>query len=415
MHEPLAPQGLTRRRLAMALPLLGAAALAPAALQAATPAVVERSQRTLMGTQVDMVAQGLDAGALRSAMDRAWSEMERLAALMTRYHPDSTVSALHRAAGRHPVPVPAEVLAVLQAAQAIAVQTHGAFDATVGALPWQFGTAEQHLPSAQDIDAQRRLVGYRGLVIDAKAGTAFLQQRGMALDLGGIAKLPILEAGMRTLRAQGVEHAMLNGGGDVLVAGRLQGRPWRVGLRDPRAPERLLGVLALEGQAIVASSGDYERFFMAQGERQHHILNPATGRPTQGPRGVSLLARDAASVNGLGTALIALDHGGGHLTDEHGVLAEGLVHATPAGVARDAQHRGERPVHAGRGDFFGGGTAGRFDGLRVPAQRHAELGGEDRGAGPEGVAVDAVVADDQRNAETGLGVHRFHGFRQVGG
>ena len=232
--------------------------------------------------------------------------MERLAALMTRYHPDSTISALHRAAGRHPVPVPAEVLAVLQAAQAIAVQTHGAFDATVGALPWQFGTAEQHLPSAQDIDAQRRLVGYRGLVIDAKAGTAFLQQRGMALDLGGIAKLPILEAGMRTLRAQGVEHAMLNGGGDVLVAGRLQGRPWRVGLRDPRAPERLLGVLALEGQAIVASSGDYERFFMAQGERQHHILNPATGRPTQGPRGVSLLARDAASVNGLGTALMVM-------------------------------------------------------------------------------------------------------------
>ena len=306
MHEPLAPQGLTRRRLAMALPLLGAAALAPAALQAATPAVVERSQRTLMGTQVDMVAQGLDAGALRSAMDRAWSEMERLAALMTRYHPDSTVSALHRAAGRHPVPVAPEVLAVLQAAQAIAAQTHGAFDATVGALPWQFGTAEQHLPSAQDIDAQRRLVGYRGLVIDAKAGTAFLQQRGMALDLGGIAKLPILEAGMRTLRAQGVEHAMLNGGGDVLVAGRLQGRPWRVGLRDPRAPERLLGVLALEGQAIVASSGDYERFFMAQGERQHHILNPATGRPTQGPRGVSLLARDAASVNGLGTALMVM-------------------------------------------------------------------------------------------------------------
>lgn len=306
MHEPLAPQGLTRRRLAMALPLLGAAALAPAALQAATPAVVERSQRTLMGTQVDMVAQGLDAGALRSAMDRAWSEMERLTALMTRYHPDSTVSALHRAAGQHAVAVPTEVLAVLQAAQAIAAQTHGAFDATVGALPWQFGTAEQHLPSAQDIDAQRRLVGYRGLVIDAKAGTAFLQQRGMALDLGGIAKLPILEAGMRTLRAQGVEHAMLNGGGDVLVAGRLQGRPWRVGLRDPRAPERLLGVLALEGQAIVASSGDYERFFMAQGERQHHILNPATGRPTQGPRGVSLLARDAASVNGLGTALMVM-------------------------------------------------------------------------------------------------------------
>ena len=140
MHEPLAPQGLTRRRLAMALPLLGAAALAPAALQAATPAVVERSQRTLMGTQVDMVAQGLDAGALRSAMDRAWSEMERLAALMTRYHPDSTVSALHRAAGQQAVAVPTEVLAVLQAAQAIAARRLGSASRAPAAFSARLGS-----------------------------------------------------------------------------------------------------------------------------------------------------------------------------------------------------------------------------------------------------------------------------------
>ena len=120
----------------------------------------------------------------------------------------------------------------------------------------------------------------------------------MALDLGGAAKVPILEAGMQALRRHGIDNAMVNGGGDVLVAGQLNGRPWRVGLRDPRAPEKMLGVLALEGQAIVASSGDYERFFMVDGQRQHHILNPATGRPTHGPHGVGLLARDAASVNG---------------------------------------------------------------------------------------------------------------------
>jgi len=68
----------------------------------------------------------------------------------------------------------------------------------------------------------------------------------------------------------------------------------------------MLGVLALQGQTIVASSGDYERFFMAQGERQHHILDPATGRPTHGPHGISLLARDVASVNGLGAAMMVL-------------------------------------------------------------------------------------------------------------
>lgn len=309
MHDVPQPQGLTRRRMAMALPLLGAAAWLPAAQAHAAQPVV-RDRRALMGTQVDMVAQGADGPVVRAAMAQAWAEMQRLTALMSRFEPASTVGALQRAAGRSAVAVPPEVMAVLRAAQGIAAETQGAFDATVGALQaWQFGTGQATVPADAQISAQRRLVGYRNLVLDERAGTAYLKHPGMALDLGGIAKLPILEAGLHTLRAQGVANAMLNGGGDVLVAGQLQGRAWRVGLRDPLAPERLLGVLEVEGQAIVASSGDYERFFMAQGERQHHILDPHTGRPTRGPHGVSLLARDAASVNGLGTALMVLGSG----------------------------------------------------------------------------------------------------------
>ncbi|NMM90222.1 thiamine biosynthesis protein ApbE [Rhodococcus sp. SRB_17] len=305
MHGTNRPRGLTRRRMALALPLLGAAAWLPSA--GANPhATVLREGKALMGTQVSLVAEG-ESEAVRAAVAHAWRDMERLAALMTRYEPGSAVSAINRAAGRHAVPVPAELMAVLQSAQSLAVQTGGAFDATVGALQaWHFGTGQHALPAPADIEAQRRLVGYRGLELDARAGTARLARRGMALDLGGIAKLPILEAGMETLKRHGIANALLNGGGDVLVAGQLRGRPWRVGLRDPRAPERVLGVLALQGQAIVASSGDYERFFMAQGERQHHILDPATGRPTHGPHGVSLLASDAASVNGLGAAMMVL-------------------------------------------------------------------------------------------------------------
>jgi thiamine biosynthesis lipoprotein len=306
MHSRNPPPVFSRRRMVMALPLLGSTACMPCAF-ASTPALTERSQRALMGTQVDMVAHGPDARALETAMELAWREMERLATLMTRYSPDSTVGAIHRAAGRHPVSVPPEVMAVLKAAQDIATKTHGAFDATVGALQaWRFDQAQFTLPHPQEIEAQRRLVDYRGLVLNEHRGTALLTQPGMALDLGGIAKLPILEAGMRTLKNHGVDNALINGGGDVLIAGRLNGRAWRVGLRDPRAPERMLGVISLEGQAIVASSGDYERFFMAQGERQHHILNPATGRPTHGPRGVSLVAKDVASVNGMGTAIMVL-------------------------------------------------------------------------------------------------------------
>lgn len=306
MHDMNRPTSLTRRRMALALPLLGSAAWLPSAF-ASTPAPVQREARALMGTRLDIVAEGDNHQQLRTALDHAWHAMERLAAMMTRYDPASTVSAINRAAGLHAVAVDAELMAVLDTAQKLAAHTQGAFDITVGALKaWHFDAGQSTLPPASDIEAQRRLVGYRGLELNPRAGTARLAQRGMALDLGGVAKLPILEAGMKTLQQHGIANAMLNGGGDVLIAGRLRDRPWRVGLRDPRAPEKMLGVLALEGQAIVASSGDYERFFMAQGERQHHILDPHTGRPTHGPHGVSLLARDAASVNGLGAAMMVL-------------------------------------------------------------------------------------------------------------
>lgn len=307
MHPPHnRPQGLTRRRMALALPLLGAAAWLPSASASASAAVL-REHKTLMGTQLTLVAEGENKATVRAAMAQAWQEMERLTALMTRYAPTSAVSAINRAAGRNAVDVPPEVMAVLHSAQNLAAQTSGAFDITVGALKaWHFETGQSTLPATADIEAQRRLVGYHGLTLNTQSGTARLARSGMAIDLGGVAKLPILEAGMQTLQRHGVHNALLNGGGDVLLIGQLRGRPWRVGLRDPRAPEKVLGVLALQGQAIVASSGDYERFFMAQGERQHHILDPATGRPTHGPHGVSLLAQDAASVNGLGAAMMVL-------------------------------------------------------------------------------------------------------------
>ena len=305
---------LGRRRLVMAVPLLGGLAWArsgrAAALQAAPSAVqgvVLRDRRPLLGTAVDIVVQGQDAAALRQAMDQAYARMQVLQALFSRFEPHSAVRRIGDAAGVRAVPVPPVVMAVLQEAKRVSAATGGAFDATVGGLKaWHFGAGEQRMPDAREVARQLRYVNAGALVLDARAGTAFLQRPGMALDLGGIAKLPILEAGMQVLQAHGVENAMVNGGGDVLVQGQLQGRPWRVGLRDPRAPSQLLGAVALQGSALVASSGDYERCFMHAGQRQHHVLDPHTGWPTQGVHGVSLVARSVAEVNGLGTALMVL-------------------------------------------------------------------------------------------------------------
>ena len=303
MTNALQSGRLSRRRFALALPLLGA--LPWAAHGSAVAAGPLRASRNLMGTRVDIVADAPDARLAQAAIAKSFAEMQRLEALLSRYHADSVVRRIGAAAGHAPVPVVPEVLAVLHSAARVYRESAGAFDPTVGALDgWHFEPGQQAVPTPAAIAQALRRVDGQALRLDAQAGTAYLARPGMALDLGGIAKLPILAAGLRVLQHEGVENALLNGGGDVLTAGRLQGRPWRVGVRDPRAPAQLLGAIAIEGRAVVASSGDYERGFVRGGRRLHHVLDPHTGWPTTGVHGVALFARDVDVVNGWGTALM---------------------------------------------------------------------------------------------------------------
>ena len=267
----------------MALPLLACGlVVAPVAAKAG----VHQSTQPLMGTRVDLTLQGDDSVALPGAAQAAFNEMARLTDMMNRYSSTSVVNAINLAAGLQPVSVPQELLSVLRMARQACKASGGNFDVTVGSLrDWDFNPNHPSIPTARQIAAQLPLVDQaHGLVINEHAGTAYLTQRGMRLDLGGIAKLPILQAGMQQLQRLGVRNAMINGGGDVMVMGQLNGRAWRIGLRDPRQPEKLLGVVALS-QGFVAASGDYERFVMHQGKRLHHILDPEPATRLRGRTG----------------------------------------------------------------------------------------------------------------------------------
>jgi FAD:protein FMN transferase len=259
--------------------------------------------RVLMGTAVQLSVEGDDEAALRAAAGEAFAEMARLSAMMSHYEAGSVVSELGRAAGVRPVAVPPELMQVLRMAQSVSRETRGAFDATIGALSgWRFRADEPAMPSPAQIDAQRRLVDYRRLALDEQAGSAFLERPGMRLDLGGIAKLYILRAGLRRVAGR-AERALVNGGGDV-AAWSAPGAPaWRVAVRDPRLPERILGVIALN-RGFVASSGDYERSFVRDGVRYHHILDPRTGRPARGAHGATLVAERLEDVDGYGVAIM---------------------------------------------------------------------------------------------------------------
>ncbi|MGE5865017.1 MAG: FAD:protein FMN transferase, partial [Rhizobacter sp.] len=266
---------------------------------------VHQASRELMGTRVTLTVHGRSADAAQEAISAAWSEMTRLADAMSRYRTGNAVHALQLAAGVQAVAVPPEMLRTLQTARDLSERSAGAFDVTVGAYAgWAFDPAHPRIPEAAQLAREQALVNHRDLQLDATAGRAFLRRRGMRIDLGGVAKLPILHAGLMALQRPGIEGAMVNGGGDVLTTGHLEGRAWKVGLRDPRAPERVLGALSLH-DGIVASSGDYERCFVQAGRRYHHILDPRTGLPTQGPRGVTLVSRQVDDINGLGATVMA--------------------------------------------------------------------------------------------------------------
>lgn len=263
-----------------------------------------RETRPLMGTLVEIQAEGPGEHRLRSAVRASYLEMYRLIKILSHYDPASVVSEVNRQAGTRPVTVPPELREVLTMARRVSVRSGGAFDITVGALKgWRFDSRHPRMPSPEEIRAQLPQVDYRRVRLDEAAGTVFLERPGMRLDLGGIAKLYILDAGMKTLIRHGIERALINGGGDVLVMSRSEDRPWRIGIRHPRREGELLGVIALE-RGLIVSSGDYERYFIRDGKRFHHILDPRTGYPAEGPHHVTLVADDLEAVNGLSAAIM---------------------------------------------------------------------------------------------------------------
>lgn len=286
-----------RRRL-----LLAGVLLTPCARAALAQGEVLREDRDLMGTRVRLMAPGRPAD-LRPAFDAAWHTMQRLERTYSRFRTDSLVNQLANAAGGPPRVVPNLLVELLAQARHLAQRSQGALDVTVGAYrDWQFsGPGTPTLPSAERLAAQRRLVNWREVEVDGHQ--VRLARAGMRLDLGALAKLPILEAGLDQLRRHGVRDALVDGGGDVAAMGQLHGRPWQVGVRDPRAPDQLLAQLPIR-DAWVVSSGDYERCFVREGRRYHHILDPRSGLPSTGLRGVTLVGADWRQLNGLGTALM---------------------------------------------------------------------------------------------------------------
>jgi thiamine biosynthesis lipoprotein len=270
--------------------------------------IVERS-RVSMGSEVHLTAWTSDEKAAAAAFEAAFDEFDRLDALMSVWKEGSEVERLNRAAGQMPVPIGPEMREVLSMARLASEWTGGKFDVTFGVLSglWKFDhDLDGNIPSRADVLARLPLIDYQKLVVDETQGTAFLKEKGMRVHLGGIGKGYAVDRAAAILRGRGFNDFMIQSGGDLYVAGTRGDRAWRAGIQDPRGPEgSSFAAMDLTDSAFT-TSGDYERFFMKDGHRYHHIIDPDLGEPAKGTRSVTIVAKTATLADALDTGIFIL-------------------------------------------------------------------------------------------------------------
>ncbi|WP_437831561.1 FAD:protein FMN transferase [Sorangium sp. So ce1153] len=298
-------------------PAASTEAPAPAAIPGASaqagPARVVVEARA-MGTSLVVAAytsEAMDEAAIRGRLDKAIAEIRRLEGLMTTWRPESELSRVNAAAGRSAVEVSPESLEVIEKSLWISERSGGVFDITFEAMHglWKFDEdIDDNVPPRAEVERARGLIDYRQIAIDRARRTVMLARPGMRMSLGGIAKGYAVDAAARVLRGEGLGSFFVQAGGDLYIAGKKpDGSRWRAGIRDPRGKDAsdYFAMVEVEDHAF-STAGDYERSFIKEGRRYHHIIDPRTGFPASESRSVTVWARDALTADAVDDAVFIL-------------------------------------------------------------------------------------------------------------
>lgn len=295
------------------------ATAATSVASSATPALPFEPKRIAledgaMGTRVvisSFTTPAIDEPALKQKLVAAFTEIKRLERLMTTWKEDSEVSGINRAAGESAAKVGPETLGVIEKSLWISKESRGVFDISFEAMHglWKFDEDRvDAVPAKAKIEEVRRLIDYRKILVDHDASTVKLDKKGMRISLGGIAKGFAVDRAAAALEASGVTSFFIQAGGDLLVRGQKpDGSRFRVGIRDPRGKGKddYFATIDIQDHAF-STAGDYERFFVKDGNRYHHIIDPRTGYPATASRSVTVWAKDALLADSVDDAVFIL-------------------------------------------------------------------------------------------------------------
>jgi FAD:protein FMN transferase len=278
-------------------------------LCSAAPAHAEWVRRVtdgIMGTRITVELWVDDRAKAEQAIDAVLEEMRHIDRTMSTYKPTSEVSQVNDKAADGPMHISKELFDLLVTAKQYSEITDGAFDITYASVGYMYDFRKHVRPDEQQIAKALPAIDYRHVLLDPKSQTVHFSQKGVRIDLGGIAKGYSVDRGIDVLKHLGYTRAFVGAGGDSRIIGDRFGKPWIVGIRDPSKGEGNVIARIPLIDAAISTSGDYERFFDEGGVRYHHIIDPHTGHSASKVRSATVIGPYATRTDGLSKTAFVL-------------------------------------------------------------------------------------------------------------
>jgi len=266
---------------------------------------LHKDNRVMMGTFVEVISPDERASQI------VFKEIKRIDSLLSKYERNSEVSRLNNSGE---LAVSNDTIYILRKSREFNLYSDGAFDVTIAPLMdiWGFTDKKYHLPKDTEIKKTLELVGDDKIIFNDTNNVVKFVLPGMKIDLGAIAKGYAVDCAVKKLKEAGIKSCLINAGGQIYALGDKFGQPWKVAVKNPRG-KGITDYLMLKDEAV-ATSGDYEQYFLAKGKRYSHIFDPRTGYPAESKViSVTIIAPDGLTADALATSIFVLGKSKGEL------------------------------------------------------------------------------------------------------
>ena len=258
-----------------------------------------------MGSAFNLIIVSTDSNKANHLARKSYELVDSLSHIFSNYDSSSELSKINASAGLLPYKMSTAMLDLVQKSQYAYIQTKGAYDISIGPLSilWRNARKVKLFPEASTVLATKKLVGLNQVKINKRLGTIFLPNADMQLDFGGIAKGYIAQWVINYLKANGIQQALADAGGDIVMSGApLNQKGWLIGVNLPESTDELLNKKLQLSNCSVATSGDVYQFIEYKGVKYSHIINPLTGYGVTNLRNVTIIAKTGATADWLATA-----------------------------------------------------------------------------------------------------------------